>query len=253
MAYRYDPALDFLGELSSEELNELVYILTHDKDGEKRYTEMLTVSDAYKHYYPDHHMYWKDIAAELQLFGGNTFINILRGGRGLEYKEILCDVCDKMKVNYNKDSSVEKIEENLLLKILRDALEDMSPMEITKLGQELGLDNTSNLNAQTMTSIFQIIFKLGGFKSYQLTTIIVNAVLKALIGRGLSVASNATLMRVMSILTGPIGWAITAIWTAVDIAGAAYRVTIPAVIQVAYLRKLSENRKAIELANDIKF
>lgn len=198
-------------------------------------------------------MYWKDIAAELQLFGGNTFINILRGGRGLEYKEILCDVCDKMKVNYNKDSSVEKIEENLLLKILRDALEDMSPMEITKLGQELGLDNTSNLNVQTMTSIFQTIFKLGGFKSYQLTTIIVNAVLKALIGRGLSVASNAALMRVMSILTGPIGWAITAIWTAVDIAGAAYRVTIPAVIQVAYLRKLSENRKAIELANNIKF
>ena len=41
--------------------------------------------------------------------------------------------------------------------------------------------------------------------------------------------------------------------SAVDIAGAAYRVTIPAVIQVAYLRKLSENRKAIELANDIKF
>ncbi len=253
MAYRNDYDLNFLGDLASEELNDLVYILTHDKDGEKRYTELLTVSDTYKRYYPDHHMYWKDIAAELQLFGGNTFINILRGGRGLEYKEILCDVCDKMKVNYNKDSSVEKIEENLLLKILRDALEDMSPMEITKLGQELGLDNTSNLNAQTMTSIFQTIFKLGGFKSYQLTTIIVNAVLKALIGRGLSVASNATLMRVMSILTGPIGWAITAIWTAVDIAGAAYRVTIPAVIQVAYLRKLSENRKAIELANNIKF
>lgn len=57
----------------------------------------------------------------------------------------------------------------------------------------------------------------------------------------------------MSILTGPIGWAITAIWTAIDIAGAAYRVTIPAVIQVAYLRKLSENRKAIKLANNINF
>ena len=130
MAYRYDPALDFLGELSSEELNELVYILTHDKDGEKRYTEMLTVSDAYKRYYPEHSMYWEDIAAELQLFGGNTFVNIIRLGKGVEYKEILCDVCDKMKVNYHKDSTIERIEENLLMKILKDALEHMSSEEV---------------------------------------------------------------------------------------------------------------------------
>ena len=40
----------------------------------------------------------------------------------------------------------------------------------------------------------------------------------------------------MAILTGPIGWAITAAWTLIDVGGAAYRVTIPAVIQVAFLR-----------------
>ena len=50
----------------------------------------------------------------------------------------------------------------------------------------------------------------------------------------------------MSILTGPIGWSITAAWTLFDIAGTAYRVTIPAVIEVAYLRKLSQNREAIK-------
>ena len=40
--------------------------------------------------------------------------------------------------------------------------------------------------------------------------------------------------------------AITALWTVLDIAGPAYRVTIPATIQVAYLRSLSENREQIE-------
>ena len=50
-------------------------------------------------------------------------------------------------------------------------------------------------------------------------------------------AGNAALTRLMSILTGPIGWAITGLWTAIDIAGTAYRVTIPAVIQVAALRQ----------------
>ena len=34
-----------------------------------------------------------------------------------------------------------------------------------------------------------------------------------------------------------IGWIITGIWTAIDIAGPAYRITIPAVLQVAMLRK----------------
>jgi uncharacterized protein YaaW (UPF0174 family) len=93
------------------------------------------------------------------------------------------------------------------------------------------------MTAESLVGIFQAVFRAGGFKSYQLTLIIVNAVLKAIIGRGLSLAGNATLMRTMSILTGPIGWAITGAWTAVDIASPAYRVTIPAVIQVAALRQ----------------
>lgn len=33
MAYRYDP-MEFLSEFESEHLNDLVYCLTHDKDGE---------------------------------------------------------------------------------------------------------------------------------------------------------------------------------------------------------------------------
>lgn len=251
MAYRHDPDLEFLGTCSSKELDDLVYLLTHDKDGETRWTEFLTSSDKYKRYYPEHSHYWREIAEEIQLFGGNSFANLFRGGRGVEYKEVLCDVCDRMGVNYNKYASTKQIEQNLLMKILQNALEEMSPEEISRLGKELGLDNMNALNAQSMTAIFQAVFKAGGFKSYKLTLIIVNAVIKALTGRGLSLAANAGLMRVMSILTGPIGWAITGIWTAVDIAGTAYRVTIPAVIQVAYLRVLSENRDAIKLAEDI--
>lgn len=251
MAYRHDSDLEFLSSLSSKELDDLVYLLTHDKDGERRLTELLTQEDNYKKHYPDHKQYWKEIAAEIQCFGGNTFVNMFRGG-GVSYKEVLCDVCDKMKVNYNKDSSTKKIEQNLLMKILEDALEKMSPEEIEKLGKELGLENTAKLTSQSLTAIFLAVFRAGGFKSYQLTLIIVNAVLKVLIGRGLPLVGNVILVRIANILTGPIGWVITGLWTAVDIAGPAYRVTIPAVIQIAYLRMLSENRDAISDANNIK-
>jgi uncharacterized protein YaaW (UPF0174 family) len=43
-----------------------------------------------------------------------------------------------------------------------------------------------------------------------------------------------------------VGWTLTGLWTAVDIAGPAYRVTMPAVIQVALVRR----KHAAELEGD---
>lgn len=250
MAYKTDSDLDFLRNIKSNDLNELVYVLTHDKDGETRFTEELTGNETYKKYYPDHNKYWQEIAGELQCYGGNTLMTLLRGGRGVFYKEILEDVCDKMKVNYNKKSSTEKIEDNLLMKILEDSLEKMSPEEIKELGETIGVKNINTITPQIMLGIFQTVFKAGGFKSYQLTLIIANAIMKALFSKGFTLATNATITRTMAILTGPIGWAITSLWTIIDIASPAYRVTIPAVIQVAYLRK--KNLYA-NLADEIEF
>lgn len=237
MAYRFDTDLEFLKNVDSEDMDDLVYCLTHDRDGQTRLTEELTVNDLYKYHYPDHNKYWELVAAEIQCFGANTFATILRGGKGVLYREVLTDVCDKMKVNYSKSANVERMEGHLLMKILEDALEKMSPEEIKELGDTLGLDNASGLTPQAMFGIFQVVFRAGGFKSYQLTVIIVNGIMKALIGRGLSIAGNAALTRTMAIFTGPIGWAITGLWTAIDIAGPAFRVTIPAVIQIAHLRR----------------
>ncbi|MNH46242.1 hypothetical protein D3C79_1089360 [compost metagenome] len=50
----------------------------------------------------------------------------------------------------------------------------------------------------------------------------------------------------MAVLTGPIGWVVTGAWTMVDIASPAYRVTIPAVIQVAALRQKALYEKQAE-------
>ena len=80
-------------------------------------------------------------------------------------------------------------------------------------------------------------FKSGGFKSYQLWVIVANALAKTVLGRGLSFTTNALLTKGASILVGPIAWTITGLWTAVDIAEPAYRVTLPACVQIAYMRK----------------
>jgi len=247
MSYREDEDLSLLSKCTDSDLNGLVECLIFDKDGETRWTEELTTTDAYKAYKPQHSKYWREIAAEVQCFGSNTFATLIRGGRGVKYKEVLIDVCDKMKVNYNKNSSVETIEQCLLLKVLQDALDKMTSEELKEFAGEIGVKNTSGLTPETLVTAFQVIFKAGGFKSYKLTLIIANSILKALIGRGLSFGGNILLTRTMAVLTGPIGWAITAAWTLIDVGGTAYRVTIPAVIQIAALRSKTANSLADEI------
>jgi uncharacterized protein YaaW (UPF0174 family) len=235
MAYRSDSDLKFLADVASSDLDSLVETLIKGKDGSERLTEELTINDRYRSHSSDHHQYWDLIAAEIQCFGANSLATIFRGGEGVLYKEVLTDVCDKMKVNYNKDASVEIIEMNLLMKMLTEAMKGLSADELKKIVEDLNL-NTTNFTAQAVTVALQGAIRFSGFAAYQVALIVANAVAKALLGSGLKLATNAALTRAMSVFAGPIGWSITGLWTFVDIAGPAYRVTIPAVIQVAFLR-----------------
>lgn len=235
MAYRRDIDLEFLKTCSSEDLDTIVSILTKDTDGEVRWTEEITSNEKYKQFSPDHRRYWELIAGEIQCFGANTLATIFRGGEGVFYKEVLTDVCDKMNVNYNSASSVEVIEMNLLLKVLTDSMEKMTKEDLRELVNGLDLD-IKTLSKQAVIAAIQAGVRLSGFAAYQVAVIVANAVAKAVIGRGISVAANAGLTRAIGVVVGPIGWVLTAIWTAIDIAGPAFRVTMPCVIQVAFLR-----------------
>ncbi len=245
MAYRQDPDLEFLGNVSSVDLDALVRILTEDEDGDERLTEELTPHDRYKESSPDHHAYWDLIAAEIQCFGANTLATLFRGGEGVLYREVLTDVCDKMKVNYNSGSSVETIELHLLMKVLTDSMKEMSPEELEAVCDDLGL-SPRRYTPEAITVALQTAIRFGGILPYKIALIVANAVAKALIGRGLSLAANAALTRLMSAFAGPIGWTLSAAWLLMDIAGPAYRITVPAVIMVAYLRAESAKREMEE-------
>lgn len=231
----YDADLSFLSSATNEDLKVLVDYITLGKSGSPRLTETLTGTDEYKRNYPYHlDRMTGSITDELQRFGGNTFANILRG-HGVPYKTILVDVCKKMKVSFNKNSSVEVIEGCLLQHVLIKTMEEMSDEDMRNLLAELKI-KTTGFGKQAMMAAVQSAIRLGGFASYKIAVIVANAVARALLGRGLSFAANAALTRWIGVFAGPIGWAVTIAWTALDIAGPAYRVTIPSVIQIAYMR-----------------
>ena len=219
-----------LESAENDDLNIIVQYLN------KKISCTLEFEDAYKNHFPNHSKYADLIAKELRDMGGNSFANLFRGFEGPSYKEIVQDVAKKLKVSFNKNNDVPTIEKAILSSILEKALSKMSDQEKEDLIRALG--NKKNIvgAGPATTAALIAAFNAGGFASYQLTVIIANQVARAILGSGLQVATNATITRVASIVTGPIGWAIAGAWTAIDLAGPAYKVTIPSVIQVAMIR-----------------
>ncbi|RKV61230.1 ubiquinol-cytochrome C chaperone [Helicobacter pylori] len=145
-----------------------------------RHDEDLTNSTEHKRYGHDYAKYPRRIAEELQRYGGNTFINFFRN-EGVLYKEILCDACDHLKVNYNEKSNTSLIEKNMLSKLLKDNLEKMSGREIKELGHELGMTNIDKVigeNKQILIASVLTLFKAGGSHSYALAVSVADAMVR---------------------------------------------------------------------------
>lgn len=176
------------------------------------------------------------LGAEIQRFAGNTLVtSFIRGGKGVTYHEIVCDVASHVGANYNDKQDTVQTETAVLLKIVEKSLDKMSEAEKKELFDQFGI-TYMGLGPGAMAALITAV-RASGFAAYKMTAIIAQATAKALLGRGLTFATTGGLMRGLSVLSGPIGWAITGIWTAFDLASPAYRVTVPCVIQLAYMRQ----------------
>ncbi len=193
-----------------------------------------------KSYKDPHERLVADIVYEVRTFGANSLLNVVRKN-GVAYAEIVSDVCSKLKVDTGKHDSVDEKETEVLLKILDDSLAKMSKEERGTLEDEFRKAGVKNPDLSAGKPIAAILAQAGiqvtGFLGYRLAVIVANAVAKAVLGRGLSLVGNAALVRALGVFAGPVGWAVTGLWTAVDLAGPAYRVTIPVVCHVAFLRQ----------------
>lgn len=140
-----DKDLIFLNDCSNAQLKTLVDILVFDKDGKKRISESLSGTQAFCENYPNNlKALIPAIINEVQLYGGNSILNKLRG-HGVCYREILEDVCDRLKVNYNKKLSTELLEAELLRKVAVTVVEKMTEEDIKKF--DSNLDKTRLMNA----------------------------------------------------------------------------------------------------------
>lgn len=235
--YREDADLRFLGRCENEDLDLLVSLITHDpRDKTLRWTETLSGSDNYKRFYPTHRNYWQEIAAEIQTFGASSIASVFRGGKGVLYREVLCDVCDHTGVKYRKEETTEAIELSLLMALLEKSLSEMSAEEL----QEFADSMSTELTVPTAPLILMAIrtaVRASGFAAYRLSAVMVSTLARVILGRSLPMVAYLTLSRSIAVLAGPVGIALSSGWLVVDMAGPARRVTVPACLLVACLRQ----------------
>lgn len=225
---------DLLRQSSDEDLGPLVEYIS------KASTESLTSRSEYKRHQPTHSLYANAIYSEIRLFGGNSFVNVFRR-EGPGYAEVLADAAEKVGVKAPGKHSILEIEQRMIQQLLRKAMEEASGKEREDLESALYEAGIGKKDFKAFISGASLA-SLVGLQVYrivmvQASTLIASALAKQLLGHGLRVGAGVAAGRFGSLLLGPVGWIISGIWTAVDIAGPAYRVTVPCTLHIAMLRQ----------------
>ena len=233
---RPDFDLQFLQFCNNDDLLSLGNIIMYDNKGKIRLNENLSTSDNYLACYPDKMVgMWKDIAAELQSYGGNTILNHFRG-HGPSYESIVRNVCKRLRVsNILIHDTAEEMEQKLLIHVSKKAIGELDESQARAIMDECGIRNFERSKAGLIAALVALQIVNRRLFLFVIETVM-EMVSRILIGRGIMYMGMGIFSRGLGVLFGPIGWILMGGWAVWDILGPAYRVTIPAVIQVAYMR-----------------
>ena len=227
--YLNDSDLDFLQHCSEEQLANFARLLTHNEKGKTRLSSVLMRNELFKSMegHPEQHRRnWQLIAGELQHFGGDSIANKLRV-HGKLYRAILLDVSKRLKLKADKEMSTFEIEQQLLEQFLRNTWKKMDEehkqeflhavdARVNELEELLPLLMKDKLLAKGVSHLL----------SSQLTRILRTHAAMSVLGHGLLRGAG---------LGGPVGAALNGVKA---VSGSAYRVMIPAVLQIACLRRM---------------
>ncbi|MBJ9643734.1 acidic protein MsyB [Citrobacter sp. FDAARGOS_156] len=235
VTYLNDDDLDFLQHCSEEQLANITRLLTHNEKGKARLSSVLNHNDLFKSMegHPEQHRRnWQLIAGELQHYGGDSIANKLRG-HGKLYRAILLDVSKRLKIKADKEMSTFEIEQSLLEHFLRNAWQKMDAEHKQEFLQSV------DAKVSELEELLPLLMKdrnlakgVSHLLSGQLTQILRTHAAVSVIGHGLLRGAG---------LGGPVGAALNGVKA---VSGSAYRVTIPAVLHIACLRRMLNHTQA---------
>lgn len=159
------------------------------------------------------------LVRELQHFGGNTFVNLFRRN-GVNYSEIVDDVASHLKMKVPATTSVEEKEALIIDCVFTSSWKKMSDDERSQILRDMGINGSASMDIPV----------------WQRAALVANSLAQTTAGKVLPLIAGLGIGRVLGVLTGPVGLAITGLYTAYDISNPAFRVTLPCVVQIAWIR-----------------
>lgn len=226
----FDPDLNpLLAIATNDELQFLVDLLLGNANNG------LAGEEAYKKFAPDHRRYADLIAKDLREFGGNTVATFFRGA-GPDWRTVVRDVAGCLRVDPGPKAETAAIADAVLESVVAKRLGEMSDEDKQALLRALGRAGGDRLGGAELTAAAVALFREGGARSYALAAGAVTG-LAACVGLMPRLALGAGAGRLVSLIAGPVGVGLTGLWAGFELAGPAYRVTVPAVAYLALLRR----------------
>lgn len=182
-----------------------------------------------------------DIASEIRLFGGNTIANAVRGGEGVPYQELVIDAAKHLKVDAESWEDAPSLEARILRKLFLDALDAMpSDMRRATLS-DVGLGELVDSGRAQIAAAVREAPAHGGIRM-KVAAFVAESTATSVLGRGLAIAGQAGVASTVlasgaAAAAASVGAPFALVFGAMALAGPAYRVAVPCVIQVAYIRE----------------
>lgn len=195
------------------------YITNAGKFGFSMSDSVKTVlKDAKHHDVPDEETL-RLLVRELQHFGGNTFVNLFRRN-GVGYNEIVDDVASHLKIKAPISNTVDEKEALIIDCVFTSSWQKMSDDERSQILRDMNISATVSLDIPV----------------WQKAALVASGLAQTTAGKVLPLIAGLGIGRVLGVLTGPVGLAITGLYTAYDMSSPAFRVTLPCVVQIAWIR-----------------
>jgi uncharacterized protein YaaW (UPF0174 family) len=229
LKYQDDPDLQLLHFADNDVLAVLARHLTHDSDGGVRHGQSLLVETRFKAAGPDLTKVWDLVAAELQHYGADSIVSFFRS-HGVPYREILLDVCGKLWFKLDAKQSTVQIETELY-NFLEQMLWIASPENHLAAVEQL-CDVPEQFSTEILRRVkadLALALRLGNWLSEQIPNLLSLQFKIGIEGGSLPVPLVELAGHVLSR---------TKLHPLAEISGPAYRVTIPAVFFIIFLRRI---------------
>lgn len=174
------------------------------------------------------------LADEIRLDGSNSFASLFRGYEGVEYREIVGDVAGKLGARVRAEDTLVEAEQALLVHVAQRYWEGLSDEERARV-----LDGIEGIPRDLDPSDFIPLLAGGGaLAALLMREVVVKCVARLLAEMLAKVGVKEGAKHVARAATHvvPAIGVLMALWTVNDVAGPAYRKTIPTVIELALLR-----------------